>query len=64
MTKPQIVLIIFSLLSCNRIPDRNDIVVFGANDKAQWITDNRELPVSDSLFYLDNPAPLLQLSIN
>lgn len=27
---------------------------------AQWITDGRKLPESDSLFYLDNPAPIFR----
>jgi len=33
---------------------------FEKNDKAQWISDSRELPASDSLFYLDNSAPLFR----
>jgi alpha-L-rhamnosidase len=40
--------------------DKNGISGFGKTDKAQWITDNRELPASDSLFYLDYPAPLFR----
>jgi len=33
---------------------------FEKKDKAQWISDSRELPASDSLFYLDNSAPLFR----
>ena len=33
---------------------------FEKNDKAQWISDSRELPASDSLFYLDHSAPLFR----
>jgi alpha-L-rhamnosidase len=33
---------------------------FEKNDKAQWISYSRELPASDSLFYLDNSAPLFR----
>lgn len=34
--------------------------VFGKEKKAQWITDHRELPATDSLFYEDQPAPLFR----
>ena len=33
---------------------------FEKNDKAQWISDSRALPASDSLFYLDQSAPLFR----
>lgn len=37
-------------------------VVFGPN--AQWIQDPRDLPASDSLFYLNYPAPLFRKEFN
>ncbi|HSH20887.1 MAG TPA: family 78 glycoside hydrolase catalytic domain, partial [Draconibacterium sp.] len=60
MKKLQIVIILFSLFACNRIHDKTDSGGFQTNDNAQWITDGRELPLSDSLFYLDQPAPIFR----
>lgn len=60
MKKLQIVIILFSLFACNRHTDKNSTGGFGITDNAQWITDTRELPTSDSLFYLDYPAPLFR----
>jgi len=60
MKKLQIVIILFSLFACNRNQDKNTVNGFGTTDKAQWITDSRELPASDSLFYLDYPTPLFR----
>jgi len=60
MNKLKIVVILFSLAACNTIPTKTNNEGFGVNDKVQWIEDGRELPTSDSLFYLDNPAPLFR----
>jgi alpha-L-rhamnosidase len=60
MKQLQILIIILLLFSCSRNADKNDISGFGKTDNALWITDNRELPASDSLFYLDYPAPLFR----
>ncbi len=45
------------LLACNNI--KNDISTHGltSDSKARWIQDGRELPESDSMFYMDAPAP-------
>ncbi len=54
-----IVIILSSLIACNRY--REEIEEgFGKKMKASWIQDQRELPTTDSLFYLDNPAPLFR----
>jgi alpha-L-rhamnosidase len=37
-----------------------ETTVFFKNKTAQWIQDGRPLPASDSLFYLDQPAPLFR----
>jgi len=55
-----IVIVLFALFSCSRTQDKTNDEGFGTNDKAQWITDGRELPASDSLFYLDNQSPLFR----
>ncbi len=60
MKKLQIVIILFSLFAFSMNSDKNGPSGFGKTDKAQWITVNRELPASDSLFYLDYPAPLFR----
>ncbi len=60
MKKLQLIVILFSLFSCSRNSDETVTRGFETNDKAQWITDSRELPASDSLFYLDQPAPLFR----
>ena len=60
MTKLQIAFIILLLSACNQVTDKNNNPVFGTNDEALWITYGRELPASDSLFYLDQPAPLFR----
>ena len=39
---------------------QNEVSGFEKKDKAQWISDGRKLPVSDSLFYLDYPAPIFR----
>lgn len=60
MKKLQIVIILFSLFAFTRTTEKNSDSKFGITDNAHWITDNRELPASDSLFYLDYPAPLFR----
>ncbi|MDO8951519.1 MAG: family 78 glycoside hydrolase catalytic domain, partial [Draconibacterium sp.] len=60
MKKLQIVIILFSLFACTRNQGKIGENGFGITDKVQWITDSRELPASDSLFYLDDPAPLFR----
>ena len=60
MKKYAIVFYLFIAFSCTQTSEQIDIVVFGENNKAEWITDGRELPVHDSLFYLDWPSPLFR----
>lgn len=59
MRKLTIVLILFSLLACTVQHKKEKQGVFD-DQKAQWITDARGLPDSDSLFYLEYPAPLFR----
>jgi alpha-L-rhamnosidase len=48
------------ILSCGRIRERMEGNVFSEGKQSHWIHDGRDLPSSDSLFYLDNPAPLFR----
>ena len=52
------------LLNCNSAPELSPTVEFFRNKKAIWIQDQKELPQSDSLFYLDDPAPLFRKTFN
>jgi len=60
MKKYSIVLFLFIAFSCAQTSEQTDKVAFGENDKAEWITDDRELPLHDSLFYRDWPSPLFR----
>ncbi|TDI70096.1 MAG: hypothetical protein E2O86_04415 [Bacteroidetes bacterium] len=60
MKKINIVIILFLIVACNRIQDKTDQGGFEPLKNAQWIVDTRDLPASDSLFYLDNPTPLFR----
>lgn len=60
MKNYSIFFILFILFSCNQTSEQNDIVVFGENSNAQWIQDGSPLPERDSLFYLDDPAPVFR----
>lgn len=48
------------LLACGSIPEEKEIATIFEPGNAQWIEDERELPTSDSLFYLEYPAPLFR----
>ncbi len=54
---------IFLILSCDRTQTEMEGDIFHENPSAQWINDGRPLPVSDSLFYLDQAAPLFRKEI-
>ena len=56
----QILLLLLIVNACNLFQTKNQDVKFEADDSAQWITDTLRLPSCDSLFYLDNPAPLFR----
>jgi len=65
MKKPLAIAVLFSLcfialVSCTQKPEIKDPGGFPENSQAQWLTDGRELPDADSLFYLDRPAPLFR----
>lgn len=45
------------LLSCQH---REEPDTFYTDETTQWIQDDRKLPEQDSLFYLDDPAPLFR----
>ncbi len=46
-------------MACSNEPQQ-EVPELSLGDKAQWIQDKRPLPSSDSLFYLDHPAPLFR----
>jgi len=52
--------IALSLWSCQKPSRETKTVVFFENKKADWIQDHQSLPTSDSLFYLEDPAPLFR----
>ena len=57
----KIFLVISSILfSCTERNNNKKEDIFFKKTTAQWIQDSRELPESDSLFYLDEPAPLFR----
>jgi len=60
MKQLQLAIILFAFFACSPGPDKNRTNELGKTDNAQWITYGRELPASDSLFYLDDPAPLFR----
>ena len=58
-----LILMALYLTGCDSGQDKADIVS-GFSSDAQWIGDARELPESDSLFYLNHPAPLFRKEFN
>jgi len=57
--KFHILIILFAHVACSG--KQEEITKeFGQDDGAVWIRDGRALPGSDSLFYLDQPAPLFR----
>ncbi len=58
--KFNIVALLFLVAACVGNKDEREISVFLRKKTAQWIRDDRPLPASDSLFYLDQPAPLFR----
>lgn len=55
-------LILLSFIHCQHEVDNDETVIFYQNKKAKWIQDNKDLPLSDYLFYLEDPAPLFRKS--
>jgi alpha-L-rhamnosidase len=64
ITNLAVVFIILMALSCGRFSDDAGLTVFSRNKAAEWIGDGRALPQSDSLYYLDQPAPLFRKEFN
>jgi alpha-L-rhamnosidase len=60
LTKYSLIIILVFLFSCKGNKGEKDNDVFTENPAAEWITDARPLPESDSLFYSDQPAPLFR----
>lgn len=62
MKKYKLILSILLILSisCNRHLTKSNPNETNTLDSAMWITDARALPASDSLFYLDMPAPIFR----
>ncbi len=60
MTKYNLIIILVFLVACNGNKGKQDNDVFTENTAAEWITDARSLPASDSLFYSVQPAPLFR----
>ena len=54
-----VVLATFCIISCGQNHGIED-QPFLTGEQAHWIQDNQPLPTSDSLFYLDHPAPLFR----
>ena len=51
--------ILFQIFSCSYKSSKNELSVF-RDGSAKWIQDEKKLPKNDSLFYLDDPAPLFR----
>ena len=64
MTKFKLLFVLVLFAACNSIQDKANNESFTANEKVVWIGDERELPFSDSLFYLNYPAPLFRKEFN
>jgi len=54
------IIILFSVFACSEKQENKSNGDFETDEKTQWITDNRNLPESDSLFYLNNPSPFFR----
>ena len=60
MKNIEIAVILISLVTWSKTAGGIQHAEFHEREQAQWITDERGLPGTDSLFYLDNPAPLFR----
>ena len=60
MTKQSLIIILIFLVACKGNVGKEESNVFTENKTAEWITDERQLPENDSLFYSDQPAPLFR----
>ena len=60
LKKQSLIILLTFLVACKGTDQKTESNVFTENEEAEWITDERSLPESDSLFYLDHPAPLFR----
>jgi len=60
LTKQSLIILVIFLVACKGNENKTDSNIFTENKVAEWITDERQLPESDSLFYLDQPSPLFR----
>lgn len=60
MKKFNIVAVLLLIVACNGLSEQEEVVALEAAENAFWIEDGIALPESDSLFYLDHPAPLFR----
>lgn len=60
MLKYYVIVVCLFSVACTRSKNSVEELPFYNNTKAHWITDDMELPGNDSLFYLDNPAPVFR----
>ena len=51
--------VFFLIFSCSYKNSKNELSVF-IDGSAKWIQDEKKLAKNDSLFYLDDPAPLFR----
>ncbi|NQU52665.1 MAG: family 78 glycoside hydrolase catalytic domain, partial [Bacteroidetes bacterium] len=54
------IIILLIIFACSNGKENKNNDDFDPDENLQWITDNRDLPDSDSLFYLNNPSPLFR----
>ena len=58
--KFSVLLLLIISVSCGTKTETVDYNIFQSKKAAEWIQDDRPLPDSDSLFYLDQPAPIFR----
>jgi len=64
MAKVHVVIVLCSFFACSQVQDKTEQLDLFADDVSYWIYDGKALPGSDSLFYLDHPAPLFRKEFN
>ncbi len=52
--------LLMTLVACTGVSEKKTAKDPGLGEDLPWIGDGRELPAHDSLFYLDDPAPLFR----
>lgn len=60
ITTLKILLFPLLLTACHSIPDELSPEAIFDTGNAQWLEDGNPLPATDSLFYLDHPAPIFR----